>query len=94
MPATAKKKVMTAKNKLMKEYQKAANDTGSPSVQVALISARIDDLTKHLQSYKKDHHSRYGLMKLVSQRRKLLNYLKKTNLTEYQSLIQRLGIRN
>lgn len=68
-------------------------DTGSPEVQVALLSHRIAYLTEHLRTHKKDHHSRMGLLKLVGKRRRLLDYLKKGELQRYQTLIQRLGIR-
>lgn len=68
-------------------------DTGSPQVQIALLTRRINDLTAHLQSHKKDHHSRRGLLKLVGQRRRLLNYLQKKDLEGYRTLIQELGLR-
>jgi len=68
-------------------------DTGSPEVQIALLSARIEYLTAHFKSHKKDHHSRRGLLKLVGQRRRLLDYLKKKDVERYRSVIQRLGIR-
>ncbi|HEY1269749.1 MAG TPA: 30S ribosomal protein S15, partial [Candidatus Binatia bacterium] len=69
------------------------SDTGSPEVQVALLSQRIDHLTEHFKIHVKDHHSRRGLLKLVGQRRRLLDYLRKNNYERYRSLIQRLGIR-
>ena len=79
--------------KIVKEYQTAENDTGSVDVQVALLTARIKHLTEHFKTHKKDHHSRRGLLKLVSQRKKLLGYLKNKNLDSYASLISRLGLR-
>ena len=81
------------KAKIVKEYQIAKNDTGSPEVQAALITDRINYLTGHFQVNRKDHHSRRGLLALVSQRRKLLDYLKRESLERYQSLIKRLGLR-
>jgi len=69
------------------------NDTGSPEVQIALLSARIEYLTEHFKTHKKDHHSRRGLLKLVGQRRRLLDYLKKKDLERYRSIISRLGLR-
>lgn len=75
------------------EYQQSANDTGSPEVQVALLTSRITYLTEHFKSNKKDHHSRRGLLALVSQRRKLLDYLKRKDVSRYQTLIARLGLR-
>jgi len=82
-----------ASAEILKEYQRSANDTGSPEVQVALLTKRINDLTEHLKQFKKDNHSRHGLLKLVSQRRKLLDYFKRVNYEGYQGLIKRLGIR-
>jgi small subunit ribosomal protein S15 len=79
--------------KIVSEYQQAKNDTGSPEVQVALLTSRISYLTEHFKSNKKDHHSRRGLLALVSQRRKLLDYLKRENVERYQTLIGRLGLR-
>ena len=81
------------KAQLMKEYQRAANDTGSPEVQIALMSERINSLTEHFKAHVKDFHSRRGLLKLVSQRRKLLDYLKRTDADKYRSVIERLGLR-
>lgn len=78
---------------ILKEYQRSENDTGSPEVQVALLTNRITGLTEHLKQFKKDNHSRHGLLKLVSQRRKLLDYFKRVNYDGYKELIQRLGIR-
>ena len=81
------------KAKVVSDFQIAKNDTGSPEVQVALITDRITYLTEHFKTNAKDHHSRRGLLALVSQRRKLLDYLKRKNLDRYQDLIKRLGIR-
>ncbi len=81
------------KAKIVGEYQLAQNDTGSPEVQVALLTSRISYLTDHFKTHAKDHQSRRGLLKLVSQRRKLLDYLKGKSVDRYRSLIGRLGIR-
>ncbi|MCX7627550.1 MAG: 30S ribosomal protein S15 [Methylophilaceae bacterium] len=81
------------KAKIISEYQLSKNDTGSPEVQVALLTARITALTEHFKTHVKDHHSRRGLLKLVSQRRRLLDYLKRENADRYRSLIGRLGLR-
>lgn len=78
---------------IIADYARGANDTGSPEVQVALLTSRINDLTPHFKEHKKDHHSRRGLLRLVNQRRKLLDYLKKKDLARYQDLIKRLGLR-
>ncbi len=83
----------TDKAKIVADYQRAAKDTGSPEVQVALLTARIVDLTEHFKAHAKDHHSRRGLLKMVSRRRKLLDYLKGTNPASYKALIERLGLR-
>lgn len=79
--------------KIVSEFQQSANDTASPEVQVALLTSRITYLTEHFKSNKKDHHSRRGLLAMVSKRRKLLDYLKSKDLNRYQTLIGRLGIR-
>jgi small subunit ribosomal protein S15 len=79
--------------KIVSDFQQAPKDTGSPEVQVALLTSRITYLTEHFKSNKKDHHSRRGLLALVSQRRKLLDYLKRESAERYQTLIGRLGIR-
>lgn len=79
--------------KIIGDYQQGANDTGSPEVQVALLTSRISYLTEHFKSNAKDHHSRRGLLAMVSQRRKLLDYLKRENVERYQALIARLGLR-
>jgi small subunit ribosomal protein S15 len=81
------------KAKIVTDYQRAQGDTGSPEVQVALLTARINDLTGHFKAHTKDHHSRRGLLMMVSQRRKLLDYLKRKNVDGYRSLIERLGLR-
>lgn len=81
------------KAKIVTENQRALGDTGSPEVQVALLTARINDLTGHFKAHTKDHHSRRGLLKMVSQRRKMLDYLKRKNVDGYRSLIERLGLR-
>jgi len=78
---------------VVKEYQREAGDTGSPEVQVALLSARIDQLSGHFKDHIHDHHSRQGLLKMVSSRRKLLDYLRKKDQGRYQDLIARLGLR-
>jgi small subunit ribosomal protein S15 len=78
---------------IIKEYQKDASDTGSTDVQIALLTARIRYLTEHFKTHKKDHHSRRGLLKLVSQRKKLLSYIKSNDINSYANLISRLGIR-
>jgi len=81
------------KTELIKEYGKSETDTGSPEVQVALLSARIDYLTEHFKSHQKDFHSRTGLLRLVGKRRQLLNYLRKKDIQGYRDLIARLGLR-
>ena len=81
------------KETIIKDYQLKEGDTGSPEVQVALLTARINDLNEHLKEHKKDHHSRRGLLKMVGQRRNLLNYLKGKDIERYRILLQRLGLR-
>ena len=81
------------KAQIVKDYQQSSTDTGSPEVQVALLSARISYLTEHFSSHKHDHHSRQGLLRLVNQRRKLLDYVKRKDKDRYQNLIARLGLR-
>jgi small subunit ribosomal protein S15 len=81
------------KQKIMSEFATVENDTGSPEVQVAMLTQRIKDLTEHLKEHKHDHHSRRGLLILVGQRRRLLQYLQRTDITRYRSLIERLGLR-
>jgi small subunit ribosomal protein S15 len=79
--------------KIIADYGRVPNDTGSPEVQVALLSARIAHLTEHFKTHKQDHHSRRGLLKLVNQRKRLLGYLKTSDSSRYQTLIERLGLR-
>ena len=88
MPLTKERKTT-----LIESYRTHGSDTGSPEVQVALLSARIDHLSDHFKAHKQDHHSRRGLLKMVNQRRSLLAYLKKKDATRYQTLIERLGLR-
>jgi small subunit ribosomal protein S15 len=83
----------TDKARLVADYQRAKGDTGSPEVQIAIQTERINMLTEHFKTHTKDFHSRRGLLKLVSQRRGLLDYLKRTNVEAYRSLIERLGLR-
>ena len=80
-------------SKVITDFKRAANDTGSPEVQIALLSARIEHLSGHFGTHTKDHHSRRGLLKLVNQRRRLLNYLKNKDGDRYKTLVSRLGIR-
>ena len=84
---------LEAKTQIIKDYATKEGDTGSPEVQVAVLSARISALTEHFKTHKKDNHSRRGLLKLVAQRRKLLDYLKAKDEGRYQALIARLGLR-
>lgn len=79
---------------LIKEYGKNENDSGSAEVQVAILSERIKNLTEHLKTHKKDHHTRRGLLMLVGKRRRLLTYIKQKDVEEYRSLIKKLGIRD
>lgn len=81
------------KAKIVAEYGRGTNDTGSTEVQVALLTANINDLQGHFAEHKKDHHSRRGLLRMVSNRRKLLDYLKRTDVNRYHQLIQKLGLR-
>lgn len=87
--------VMTPEKKMeiIEDFKLHSSDTGSPEVQIALLSERINYLTEHFKIHKKDHHSRRGLLKLVGQRRQLLNYLKKKNVDRYNTVIERLGLR-
>lgn len=87
--------MMTTERKaeIIKEFGRTPNDTGSPEVQVALLTERINTLTEHLKENKKDHHSRRGLLKMVGKRRGLLDYLKRTDLEGYRALIAKLGLR-
>ena len=82
-----------AKLAIIKEYATHEGDTGSPEVQVAILTSRIQYLTDHLKEHKKDHHSRRGLLKLVGQRRNMLDYLRRKDIERYRSLIERLGLR-
>ena len=84
---------MPDKTATINEYRTHPTDTGSPEVQVALLTARINHLTEHLKAHKKDHHSRRGLLMLVGQRRRLLDYVKRTDVERYRALIARLGLR-
>lgn len=81
------------KAKVVADYQRKQGDTGSPEVQIALLTARIVDLTEHFKSHVKDHHSRRGLLRMVSKRRKLLDYLKRSDTDQYRNVIDRLGLR-
>ena len=83
----------TIKNEIIKAYATDEGDTGSPEVQIAVMSRRILDLTEHLKMHKHDHHTRRGLMALVGRRRRMLGYLKNTNIERYRTLIERLGLR-
>ena len=82
-----------AKQEIVQKFGKAGADTGSPQVQIALMSRRINELTEHLRTHKHDHHSRRGLLKLVGRRRRLLDYLHRTDLEGYRALIKELGLR-
>lgn len=81
------------KQEVIKEYQRQEGDTGSSEVQIALLTRRISDLSGHFDTHVKDHHSRRGLLKVVSQRRRLLDYLRRDDVTRYAALIERLGLR-
>ena len=81
------------KEQIMKEYGRTENDTGSPEVQIAILTARINDLNEHFKANPKDHHSRRGLLKMVGQRRNMLAYLKSKDIERYRTLIQKLGLR-
>ncbi|HHT37323.1 MAG: 30S ribosomal protein S15 [Candidatus Wallacebacter cryptica] len=81
------------KDELIKKYQRHDNDTGSPEVQIAILSQRISELTDHLRVHKNDHHSRRGLYKMIGQRRGLLNYLMKKDIDRYRAIIEELGLR-
>lgn len=81
------------KSEIVSQFQRAPGDTGSPEVQVALLTARINDLTEHFKAHRKDHHSRRGLLRMVSRRRKLLDYLRNRNPDSYRTLIEKLGLR-
>lgn len=96
-PDVAEEKTMSItaerKSELLKEHATSKGDTGSPEVQVALLTERINNLTEHFKAHKKDHHSRRGLLKMVSARRSLLDYLKKKDPKRYTALIEKLGLR-
>ena len=81
------------KTAIIEANRTSENDTGSPEVQIAILTKRINDLTEHLKTHQKDHHSRRGLLKMVGQRRRLLAYLKEKDIERYRSLIERLGLR-
>ncbi|CAL8897226.1 30S ribosomal protein S15 [Kocuria varians] len=81
------------KNQIITEYATHEGDTGSPEVQIAVLSRRISDLTEHLKTHKHDHHTRRGLMALVGRRRRMLDYLRRTDIARYRALIERLGLR-
>ncbi len=81
------------KTAIIEKYRLSETDTGSPEVQIAILTKRISDLTEHLKTHKKDHHSRRGLFKMVGHRRNLLNYLMKTDIERYRAIIEKLGIR-
>ena len=81
------------KQEIISQFGRSEGDTGSPEVQVAILTARINDLTEHLKIHKKDHHSRRGLLKMVGQRRNMLGYLKDKDIERYRTLIERLGLR-
>lgn len=85
---------MIEKQPLIEKHRQHGEDTGSSKVQVALLTARINDLTEHFRTHKKDHHSRRGLLKMVGTRRRLLNYMKSRDLTGYRALVAELGLRN
>jgi small subunit ribosomal protein S15 len=85
--------VTTVKQQIMSDYATVERDTGSPEVQVAMLSRRISDLTEHLKTHKHDHHSRRGLLMLVGRRRRLLQYLARNDVNRYRALIERLGLR-
>jgi len=81
------------KSSLISDFRRAETDTGSPEVQIALLTRHIDDLTEHLKTHQKDHHSRRGLLQMVGRRRRLLEYLRREDVERYRTLIQRLGLR-
>ena len=85
--------VKEKKQEIIKGFKNHEKDTGSPSVQIALLTERINSLSEHFKSHKKDNHSRHGLLRMVSVRRRLLDYLKRTNLKEYQAIIKKLDLR-
>jgi len=82
-----------SKQKIISEFKLHDSDTGSPEVQVAILTRRINELTEHLREHRKDHHSRRGLLKMVGQRRRLLNYLRNTDVERYRAILEKLGLR-
>lgn len=82
------------KSEIIDEFKRDENDTGSPEVQIAILTHQINELNRHLREHKKDHHSRRGLLKMVGQRRNLLTYLRKKDVARYRSLVQKLGLRH
>ncbi len=86
--------VKEVKQAVIAESRMDENDTGSPEVQVALLTARIEQLQKHFQQHKKDHHSRRGMLRMIGRRQRLLNYLSRTDINRYRALVQRLGLRD
>lgn len=87
------KQMLANKAEIIKEFGRKEGDTGSPEVQIAILTARINELNEHLKVHKKDHHSRRGLLKMVGRRRNLLNYVKEQDIERYRSLVSRLGLR-
>ena len=85
--------VKEEKSQIITEHRRSDTDTGSPEVQIAVLSKRISDLTEHLKTHKKDHHSRRGLLQMVGRRRRLLDYLRQEDIERYRALVQRLGLR-
>ena len=85
--------VKEEKSQIIQEHRRSDTDTGSPEVQIAVLSKRISDLTEHLKTHKKDHHSRRGLLQMVGRRRRLLDYLRQEDIERYRALVQRLGLR-
>ncbi len=85
--------ISQAKQQLIADFRRSDDDTGSPEVQVAVLSRRIDELTEHLKTHRKDHHSRRGLLRMVGRRRRLLDYVRREDVERYRALIERLGLR-
>ncbi len=85
--------ISEAKQQLIADFRRSDDDTGSPEVQVAVLSRRINELTEHLKTHRKDHHSRRGLLRMVGRRRRLLDYLRREDVERYRALIERLGLR-
>lgn len=82
------------KRKIIEDHKIHESDTGSPEVQIAILTRRVNELTEHLRAHKKDHHSRRGLLKMVGQRRRLLNYLRKNDIERYRAIVEKLGLRH